>query len=223
MLNVLTTQFDDLAAFVTEANDDMTRQSLFVQGSPVNGWLRVWIMVDSGASRSAAPPTMAPSVPIQASEASTAGVKFKTASGQEIPAQGERRLRLADVNGNEFRLRFEICDVRRPLLSVSALADCGHVSVFEKKGGYIRLRRGGKMKMIRRGGVYFLPLWLAPNQGGAAEVRTQTLAAMEENEEMRGDERKKHEDEEESTKKTMRRGQKTFDGWMTSDGFRCRR
>ena len=75
--------------------------------------------------------------------------------------------------------------------------------------------------MVRRGGVYFLPLWLAPNQGGASEVRAQTLAAMEEHDKKVHEQMK--EDVEESAKTTMRRGQKTFDVWMTSDGFRCRR
>ncbi len=58
-------------------------------------------------------------------------------------------------------LRVQVCDVNKPLLSVSKLAEAGHRVVFYEEQSYIQDRRTGeKMALHKKDGVYVLRLWV---------------------------------------------------------------
>ena len=65
---------------------------------------------------------------------------------------------------------FQVADVHKPILSVSALTAHGHNVGFTKDGGTITLARSGRrIAFQRRDGVYKLEVLMAPGKKRAAE------------------------------------------------------
>ena len=54
-----------------------------------------------------------------------------------------------------------MCDVNKPLLSVSKIVNAGNRVVFEGDGGYIiDLHSGEKIRMRVQGGMYHIKTWV---------------------------------------------------------------
>ena len=73
-------------------------------------------------------------------------------------------------------VRFVIADVRRPLLSMSALTDQGYDVSFGINSTITKLDSGSVVEMVRRGNAYFLPATLA--KGMSENVHGEVNAAM---------------------------------------------
>ena len=100
-------------------------------------WVKVRAVMDSGASESVAPPDMCPLYPINESEGSKAGVKYRTASNTSIPNLGEQTLNVFLEDGRETKVKYNIADVSRLLNSISEICDGGNQEIFGKGGGII--------------------------------------------------------------------------------------
>ena len=135
------------------------------------GWTRVWMMVDSGCGSSASPASVAPAVPIKPSPASMSGTQFSTASGECIPAQGERKWAATLAGGRQVSLKFEICKIDKPLLSVADLNDKDVDAYFTKKemGSRLIFSDGEWQTLVRYNRTFWLEVWLEPGQGGVVE------------------------------------------------------
>ena len=71
------------------------------------------------------------------------------------------------VDGLETSVLFQLCDVTRPLLSVSAICDYGNRVVFGRGGGIIyNLDTGLEIPFSRQGGIYSIGLWVREKGGG---------------------------------------------------------
>jgi len=134
-----------------------------------DGWTRVWIMVDSGCGASASPASVAPAVPIAPSPASRAGVQFSTASGQCIPAEGERKWAATLAGGRQVSLKFEICSIEKPLLSVADLNDKDVDVHFNRWGSRLIFSDGSIQPLVPYNRTFWLEVWLEPGQGGVVE------------------------------------------------------
>ena len=95
-------------------------------------------MVDSGASVPVAPPSMLPHVAVTPSEGSTRGQKFTSASKHKSKNLGEQRARAYTEQGEPAEVLFQIADVSKPLVSVSAICERGNRVVFGRNGGIIQ-------------------------------------------------------------------------------------
>ena len=136
-------------------------------------------MVDSGAAKSACPIGLAPEVDVKESVASLAHMRFNTASGESIAAMGTKTPAFQLNSGAEVSVAFECCGIDKALLSVSAMNDKGHDVVFTARdGAWIGLASGQWEQLVRRDGVFLLPVWLRPGQGGVDPPSTQILAPM---------------------------------------------
>ena len=63
-------------------------------------------------------------------------------------------------------MNFQVADVQRPLISVTALASKGNTVNFHDKGGVItNVKTKRSIKFTRRRGVYVLDIAVPPFQG----------------------------------------------------------
>ena len=66
-------------------------------------------------------------------------------------------------NGTKSQALFQIADVTRPLVSVSAVCATGNVVIFGVGGGVIRnLTTGAETPFMRKDGIYVFQLWIPP-------------------------------------------------------------
>ena len=91
---------------------------------------------------------------------------YSTADGGEIANLGEQNIRFQTQEGHRCGMTFQVADVKRPLLSVPALAARGNRVTFDNTGGTIIGPKGDqKVRFHTRRGVYVLDLYVAPFQG----------------------------------------------------------
>ena len=107
-------------------------------------WVKVESVVDSGASQPVAPPTMAPNVPIVPSEGSRRGQRYTSASKHRLANLGEQSICACTEEGDMTGVKFQIADVSKPLVSVSALCEKGNRVIFGRSGGVVKNLRTGK-------------------------------------------------------------------------------
>ena len=115
------------------------------------------------------PPWLLPDYTITEGEATRQKVKYTTADGNIISNLGELSVPFRTREGHKCGVTFQVCDVARPLLSVTALTVKGNRVVFEENGGKI-IGPGGKqtIEFTKRDGVYILDVYVPPFHGPGA-------------------------------------------------------
>ena len=122
---------------------------------------KVEALVDSGATDSVIPTKMLSEFGTTPGEASLGGVIYSTADGGQIPNLGERKVGFRTREGHDCSTVFQVADVKRPLLSVTALASKGNKVAFDSTGGTITHTATSRVTRFRRqGGVYILDMWV---------------------------------------------------------------
>ena len=140
-----------------------------------HGWTHVRGVMDSGASKSVAPPKMCPEYKLLESDGSRNGDNFVSASKDIIPNLGEKHLMVMKDDGSVGRVRYQVADISRPLNSVSEICDSGNQVIFGRGGGCIvNTNTGSRTYFGREENVYVLDLW----------VMTPSMAASYSNETM---------------------------------------
>ena len=132
--------------------------------SAADGWEKITLMVDSGASDTVVPPSVCKGAEIHTTP--KVGIEYECANGKPLYNLGERRCgAMLSQGGDVIGMAFQVVDVGRALLSVSRVCAQGHDVVFsEKKGSYIHLD-GDPRKAIplrNAGGVFELDVWVRP-------------------------------------------------------------
>ena len=89
-----------------------------------------------------------------------------TADGNEIPNLCELGAPFNTLEGHTRGIKFQLVDVKRPLLSVTALTGKGNRVTFHDTGGAITSQDGKqKIDFPRQSGVCVLPVYVLPFQG----------------------------------------------------------
>ena len=123
--------------------------------------MKVDSVMDSGASAPVVPPQMMPSVKIEPSEGSRRGQCYSSASKHKLVNLGQQKIRACTDAWEETEVLFQIADVSKPLVSVSAICERGNRVIFGQNGGLVQnLRTGGVIPFERRNGIYVLSLWM---------------------------------------------------------------
>ena len=122
----------------------------------------VELAVDSGASETVIPEEMVKSVAMAPSDASRRGVMYEVANGQRIPNLGEKLFSgYTDGEHLQRAIRAQVCEVSKPLLSVSRLVKAGNSVVFSPEGAYITDGATGEnISLTEHGGMYHMRLWV---------------------------------------------------------------
>ena len=130
-----------------------------------NEWEEVEMAVDSGASETVMGPEVLECVETKESPASRRGVEYEVANGIRIPNLGEKQFKGVTGEGLPRNLRVQVCDVNKPLLSVSKIVQGGNRVVFDGNGSYIEDKASGeRMWLQEKGGMFMLKMWVR-NEG----------------------------------------------------------
>ena len=124
-------------------------------------WVKVQSIMDTGAAKSVAPPSLACHLPIAETPESRRGAHFQTAGGGKLVNQGERTVPCWTNVGQAVEMKYSIADVVRPLNAVSQICDRGNEVTFTAEGGYIwNKATNNVVEFPRERGVYVLDTWL---------------------------------------------------------------
>ena len=96
------------------------------------------------------------------------GKAYSAANGQTIKNEGERLVSMVTKEGQWKNMTFQVCDVTRPLASVSKIVEAGHSVVFnpanDARGSFIQNQATGeKTWLTAKDGVYVLETKVAPS------------------------------------------------------------
>ena len=159
---------ETIGSFMTEPtgrSEEMSPEALLAswRGIDPQGWMKVECVLDSGASESVCPASMAPHWPTRESAGSRMGLHYTSASGQRMPNQGEQHLPVAFDNGIKTTAIFQIAEVSRPLIGVGRVCEMGNRVIFGSSGGVIvNLSTGKETRFERKEGVYTFTIWIPP-------------------------------------------------------------
>ena len=121
----------------------------------------VEVVVDSGAVHSVTPPSKF-SGQVTSSPWSRAGRSYRAANGTSIKNLGQQQVTFDSDEGHRCHIPFQVANVEQPLLSVAHLASAGNQVELGPTGGRIyNVRTGREMKLVKRGGVHLLKMWVA--------------------------------------------------------------
>ncbi len=126
------------------------------------------ITIDSGAAESVIPKNCCTAYPTREAGASKAGVYYLAANGEKVYNEGERNVGFATVDGELCSMTFQICNVTKPLGSVSKICAKGNRVVFDDEYSFIEHRASGaRLPLQKKNGVYVLEAWTMtpPPQG----------------------------------------------------------
>ena len=133
---------------------------------------KIVITMDSGATDSVAPASSATNVPMVESVGSKAGATYEVANGEIIHNFGQKDCVLAAEGSSPQLLSFQVCDVHKPLLSVSKLNAAGKAVLFHPAWSYIEdLKTGERINLVCNECLYELHCWVRPEQGFARHGR----------------------------------------------------
>jgi hypothetical protein len=89
-------------------------------------WEEIEVTVDSGACVTVMPKGMCMGISVLENSLSREGAEYEVANGQSIPNLGERRCEIMTAgSATAKRITFQVADVHKPLLSITACADMG--------------------------------------------------------------------------------------------------
>ena len=130
-------------------------------------WEYFEAILDSGATVTVIPPSLAKEYEILEGEAAKAGVKYEIANGEEIPNLGEKLMPIMTSEGTTRGLRAQVADVSKPLQAVRSLVRSGHVVVFgdgeDGNANYIMNKLTGEVNMVKDDGTnYLLGMYVIP-------------------------------------------------------------
>ena len=125
-------------------------------------WEMIEVTIDSGACDTVLPTGMLASISLEETEMSREGAEYEVANGATILNMGQKRCILMTQGSNVAKsITFQVCDVHKPLMSVSRLADVGYECVLGKDGGkLVDTVTGEVIPLQRRGNLYFMNAWV---------------------------------------------------------------
>ena len=124
-------------------------------------WEELEMAVDSGATETVVGLEMLKAIKLIEGQAFKRGVKYEVANGVRIPNMGEKTFVGTTDDGTKREITAQVCDVNKPLLSVSKMVAAGNRVVFEQDSSYIEnIETGERVWLKERGGMYMIKLWV---------------------------------------------------------------
>ena len=144
---------------VDDGDDDIQIGELKTEDA--GEWVEFSAVVDSGAEVHALSEQIAEWIPITPSYYSRNGKSFRAANHTKIPAKGKRRT-VGMTNARPWRaIEWEVCPVKRPLLSVTRLAKAGNqVHIADNTAWILNTKTREKTYLRRERGVWMLDFWI---------------------------------------------------------------
>ena len=140
---------------------EVRRSGISAVNNP-DDWIAIDVTVDSGACITVMPSGLCPGIRIMENDLSRGGVEYEVANGESIANLGEKRCQVMTIGSmSPKKIVFQIADVHKPLLSVTACSDMGYDCYLGKEGGSLRDRVTGEViPLQRQGSLYTLRMWV---------------------------------------------------------------
>ena len=125
-------------------------------------WEEIEVTVDSGACVTVMPKGMCMGISVLENSLSREGAEYEVANGQSIPNLGERRCEVMTAGSTTAKhITFQVADVHKPLLSITACADMGFDCFLGSEGGMLRDRHTHEIiPLDRKGTLYTMKMWV---------------------------------------------------------------
>ena len=101
--------------------------------------------VDSGATETVIGEDTLKFIKMLEGQALRRGVKYEVANGVRIPNLGEKQFDAATEDGSIRQITAHVCEVNKPLLSVSKMVAAGNRVVFSPEGSYVEDVNSGEV------------------------------------------------------------------------------
>ena len=89
-------------------------------------WIALDVTLNSGACVTVMPSGLCPGIHIVENDLSRNGIEYEVVNGESIPNLGEKRCQVVTIGSmSPKKIIFQIADVHKPLLSVTACSDMG--------------------------------------------------------------------------------------------------
>ena len=142
---------DDNNMMLEQVADDRTRK----------GIVKISAVVDSGEEANAHPENMMQWMPLQPSSAWKSGKIFRGAGRDPIPARGERSVTGRTDQGQSRRIVWEVCPVKRPLLSVATITKARNQVYLGEDKAFVKNNKTEQITNLHRErNVWMLDLWV---------------------------------------------------------------
>jgi len=127
-----------------------------ISSDKIGTWIRIDLIVDSGASVSVLPAKLAEKLGISGEQDERS---FESATGHRVESKGSAFVPISLIGGHTVNVKFMILDVQRPLLSVGRVLASGGEFHTAPDGSAMKI--GGKwIDLYLRQGVYVIPAWI---------------------------------------------------------------
>ena len=115
--------------------------------------------MDSGATETVIGESILKSIDLVEGVAYKRGVKYEVANGIRIPTLCEKKFIGVTENGIAREITAQVCEVNKPLLSVSKIVAAGNRLVFDPNDSCIEdIESGEKVWLKNQGGMYIIKM-----------------------------------------------------------------
>ena len=123
------------------------------------GWERIVLAVDSGASDTVMPPSIARLVKMVRSH--KVGTQYEAANDGILENLGEKLCTFrTGPEAVELLMHIQVVDVHKPLLAVSKIVEAGNSVIVSQDDPHIQIKDGPKLPLKLVGGTYELEMWV---------------------------------------------------------------
>jgi hypothetical protein len=144
-----------------DCDDELNACAEETDASRGTGWVKVTAVVDSGAVDNVIPEQDIPFVPLEQTERSKAGRGFRGPGGEPIPTSGQRTTVIKTSEGQTRKTKWQVCPVKRALMSVAKLTEAGNTVHMSRKDPHILNEKTKEKTSLRKeGNVYVVDLWI---------------------------------------------------------------
>ena len=113
-------------------------------------WKKVSLAIDSGACDNVIDAEeLLLDHKVYQTKASTSGMKYASATGEEITHLGEAMLPMIIFKGSKKKMRMQAAAVSRPLASVKKICEAGHMVIFDDQVSYLYNKSTGEVNYLR--------------------------------------------------------------------------
>jgi len=170
---MLEEELQALTGATKDAKDKLTEQRNRMKEKLSGDWELIKVCPDSGAFKFVGPKEMAKHIPIQETDASKAGVKYKAANGGLIRNLGEKKISGVDCNGNPVKSTWQIADITKPLAGIREMVKVGNRVTFDQENGKCTSKiynknTGVEIPINDVGNEYQFDMWVPVNRTGNA-------------------------------------------------------
>ena len=142
----------ELVVKKTSQSEQKQHRRITKELNALNAGRVIEMTIDSGAAETVTSEEAIPEFPTMSPSGPERDTKYVLPDGGAVDNQGEKHVDVTTQEGAKCKIRMQVTQVRKSLMSVSKICDAGHRVVFNKVGGYIEHEETGQRTSFQRKG-----------------------------------------------------------------------